>query len=146
MSKKAISLLIFISFFGCTQKPEAGKLNLIELATEAVNQILSEYKNDGISEIGGIVDECYQVAIMESNRKIKDEKLQRCMMMDRVGYQIDNAVASQLKAEPIEYFSVAAYARRFEAYRVKIGLSDEEALSLIKAVDISLSDEVKIGK
>ncbi len=141
-----IGLVIVLITAGCSKNSEDKRTLYQNIANNAVKEVLSVYKEDGIVEVSGSVFECYETAMTKVDQTQLASDLRYCMMMDRVGYQIDNAVASHLKVEPTHYFSESAYISRLQENGAKIGLTNEQANSLMEAVDLSLSNEEKIGK
>ncbi len=137
----AIGLVIALITAGCSRNSEDERTLYQNIANNAVKEVLSVYKEDGIVEVSGSVFECYQTAMTKVDQIQLASDLRYCMMMDRVGYQIDNAAASYLKVEPIQYFSESAYMSRFEENRVKIGFTNEQATRLVEAVGHSLSND-----
>jgi hypothetical protein len=142
----AIGLVIALTTAGCSRNSEDERSLYRNSANNAVKEVLSVYKEDGIVEVSGLVFECYETAMTKVDQIHLASDLRYCMMMDRVGYQIDNAVASHLKVEPTHYFSESPYISRLQENGAKIGLTNEQANSLMEAVDLSLSNEEKIGK
>ncbi len=133
------------AYFFRISNHDSGNLSEFEVYTTAV-QALEFYESGGIIEVSGGIFECYESVAHHSDRKALHKEVQKCMVMDRVGYQIDNAVASHLKVEPTHYFSESAYIRRLQENGAKIGLNNDQVNSLMEAVDLSLSNEEKIGK
>jgi hypothetical protein len=134
------AVLLGGAYFLRVSNHDFSNLSNIEVYTSVV-QTLEFYESGGIIEVSGRVFECYESAAHHSDRKVLHKEVQKCMVMDRVGYQIDNAVASHLKVEPTHYFSESAYISRLQENRAKIGLTNEQANSLMEAVDLSLSNE-----
>ncbi|MFM8343554.1 MAG: hypothetical protein ACKOB5_03430 [Betaproteobacteria bacterium] len=107
-----------------------------ERREHAVADAVGLYREAGMAELIGESLECYTRAVdAKVSDRVRSLMIERCIAIDWVGNQIENAVAAGLDVEPAEYFAPGTARARVERLAQEAGIDQKDLTELIGEIE-----------
>jgi len=102
----------------------------------AVADAMGLYRDAGMAELIGESLECYTRAIdAKVSDRVRSLMIERCIAIDWVGNQIENAVAAALNVEPAEYFAPGTARSRVERLAKEASIDRQSLNELLGEIE-----------